>query len=88
MHGPKKLQSNPYVIPSAQPIGSRGCNNYLVIYASNYDNVSRPCSSSAAGFQPEIGYQSLGQRGELSVPWRRSPAKDGTGSLDSLKRTS
>ncbi|KYO23645.1 hypothetical protein Y1Q_0002281 [Alligator mississippiensis] len=64
-----------------------GCQLHSVIYASNYDNVSRPCSSPAAGFQPEIGYQSLGQRGELLVPWRRSTAKNGTRSLDSLKRT-
>lgn len=33
---------------------------FAVIYASNYDNVSRPCSATAAGFQPEIGYKSVG----------------------------
>lgn len=30
------------------------------LYASNYDNVSRPCSTAAAGLQPETGYQPAG----------------------------
>ncbi|KAF5918001.1 hypothetical protein HPG69_019807 [Diceros bicornis minor] len=49
----------------------------LVIYASNYDNVSRPCSSSAARFQPKTGYQPFRQCGELLIPWRRSPEGKG-----------
>lgn len=48
---------------------------FTVIYASNYDNVSRPCSSSAARFQPKTGYQPPRQCGELLIPWRRSPGK-------------
>lgn len=42
------------------------------LYASSYDNVSRPCSTAAAGLQPEIGYQPTGQCGELSISWRRT----------------
>lgn len=30
------------------------------LYASSYDNVSRPCSTAAAGLQPETGYQPAG----------------------------
>lgn len=48
------------------------CVVFSVIYASNYDHVSRPCSSTAAGFQPEVGHQPFGQCRELLIPWRRS----------------
>lgn len=37
------------------------------LYASNYDNVSRPCSTAAAGLQPETGYQPAGQCCQLSI---------------------
>lgn len=39
------------------------------LYASNYDNVSRPCSTAAAGLQPETGYQPAGQCCQLSISW-------------------
>lgn len=62
------------------PLMTTSCHVLVAeLYASNYDNVSRPCSTAAAGLQPETGYQPAGQCCQLSISWGGT-----TGMLSSL----